>query len=73
MKKVLIELVEDFDLSYYANVTVEGKPICVELPEYVPYKVLKKAIQQEVGVRIQKKPEFDRFGRKRYAHLEYTI
>lgn len=72
MQTVVIELVEDFDKTYYANVNIDGKSY-LELPEYVSYNVLKKAIKEKIGIHIQRKPEFEKYGKKSYAHLEFII
>lgn len=72
MQTVVIELVEDFDRTYYANVNIDGQSY-FGLPEYVSYNVLKRAIKEKIGIHIQRKPEFEKYGRQSYAHLEFII
>ena len=64
------EVVMDFDGRYYANLYVDDKKI-EDLPAYVNYRVLRKAIKEKTRIELlnQKELLFCRFGRKRYALL----
>ena len=53
-KKWFLEVVQDFDGSYYANLTVNAMPV-KGLPEYVDYNTLKKAIKEKTGIDIPNK------------------
>ncbi|MDD2269234.1 MAG: hypothetical protein PHY15_06760 [Eubacteriales bacterium] len=71
MEKINVEIVRDFDNSYYANVVVDGN-VVRSLPEYVNYRTLKTAIKEQAGYEIPtiKALSFTRMGRKQYAHLQ---
>lgn len=68
------EIVMDFDGRYYANLFIDDK-LFEDLPEYVDYRTLRKAIKEKTGIELvnQKELIFYRFGRKRYAHLHGFI
>ena len=68
------EIVMDFDGRYYANLYVDDKKI-EDLPHYVNYRVLRKAIKEKTGIEIVNQREliFIKFGRKRYALLNGFI
>lgn len=68
-----IEVVQDFDGKYYAHMTIEGK-IVENLPEYVDYRTLMVAIENETGIRLLKRKDmiFEKRGRKKYAHVDAT-
>lgn len=70
MNKISVEIVKDFDGSYYANV-VKDDEYFNGLPEYVDYKTLKKAIKEHVDFKISslKELNFERCGRKQYAQI----
>lgn len=81
--KFYLEVVQSFDSTYYANMTMGGndsdgkyhKPELVKgLPEYVSYNELREAIRRKTGVEIplRKQLVFQRFGRKRYAYVDAT-
>lgn len=73
MSKWFLEVVQDFDGSYYANLTVDG--VLVDgLPEYVDYNTLKNAIKAKTGIEILKKKDmiFQQDGRKKYAYIDAT-
>ena len=69
----ICEVVRDFDGTYYANMTIEGKSVD-GLPEYVDYKTLKEAIKNKTGIEILKCKDmiFEKFGRKYYALIDAT-
>ncbi len=69
-EKVAIEIVRDFDNTYYANITIGDEPV-LGLPEYVSYTTLKKAVLAEVGIPLPNVSmlNFQRLGRKEYASL----
>lgn len=71
--KWFLEVVQDFDGTYYANMMMGGKPV-LGLPEHVDYNTLKEAIRQKTGVDILKKKEmkFQQSGRKKYAYIDAT-
>lgn len=68
-----LELVQDFDGTYYANMTIEGKHV-EGLPENVTYKALKNAIKRITGVCILNRKDmiFTQFHRKKYAYIDAT-
>ena len=68
------EIVMDFDGRYYANLYVDDKKI-EDLPYYVNYRILRKAIKEKTGIEIVNQREliFIKFGRKRYALLNGFI
>lgn len=72
-RRWFLEIVRDFDGTYYANMQIEGK--CVEgLPAYVDYNTLKNAIKEKTGVVILKRKDliFKKLGRKHYAYIDAT-
>lgn len=68
-----LEMVQDFDGSYYANLYIEGQFV-EDLPEYVDYRTLRAAIFDKTGIGIPNRKDmiFERFGRKKYAHIDAT-
>lgn len=68
-----LEIVRDFDGTYYANMQVEGKRV-EDLPEHVDYNALKKAIREKTGIVILKRKDmfFEKLGRKHYAYIDAT-
>lgn len=74
MKKWFLEVVQDFDGSYYANLTIDAIPV-KELPEYVDYNTLKKAIKEQTGIEILNRNDmiFQQNGRKKYAYIDATL
>lgn len=71
--KWFIELIQDFDGMYSANLNIDGKNF-EGLEEYVPYNKLAQSIYQKTGIKIKKRRElfFSRIGRKRYAYIDGT-
>ena len=66
----MIQIVKDFDGSYYANINVNGD-IYIGLPEYGPYKTLKAAVKEQLDIVL---PNLDtlkwmRCGRKYFATI----
>lgn len=81
--KWCMEIVQDFNGLYYANMTMAGRdslgiyhePYRVNgLAEYVNYKTLVESIERVTGVRILKRNALFWFGnrRKKYAYLDAT-
>lgn len=70
MQKIDVEIVRDFDGTYYANVSKNGE-LVDDLPEYVNYRTLKKAIRDKINFQIlpMKALKFERFGRKEFAYF----
>ena len=68
--KIRVEMVRDFDNTYYANMTIDGE-IVKGLPEYVDYRTLNKAIRNQTGFCIlrMKDLRFKKYGRKSYAYF----
>lgn len=68
-----IEVVQDYDGTYYANMIRGGKPV-VGLPEHVDYNALRDAIREKTGVVILKRKEmfFQQSGHKKYAYIDNT-
>ena len=68
--KWFCEIVQDFDGTYYANMTDENG-LVKGLPEYVNYKTLTAAIEQTTGRQILKHKDlhFKQSGRKKYAYI----
>lgn len=68
-----LELVREFDGSYYANMVIEGQWV-KNLPKYVNYNTLREAIRCETGISIPLKKNmiFERHGRKRIAYVDAT-
>ena len=73
MSKWFCEIVKDFDGTYYANLTIDGKLI-KGLAEYVKYNELKKSIREQTGICIVNKKNliFQGYGRKKYAFIDAT-
>lgn len=71
--KWFIEVIQDFDGSYYANLTIDGDLIN-DLPIHVNYNTLKKAIKNQTGIEILKRKDmiFHQYGRKKYAYIDAT-
>lgn len=69
-----IEIVRDIDNVYYVNMTAETGEYVKGLPEYLPYKELKKAVKCFTGCELPalKSLTFEGKGRKQYAHIERT-
>lgn len=65
----IVEIVRDFDGSYYVNFSAIPDGYA-PLPEYVPYRTLKKAMREMTGIELPpiKGVRFERFGRKSYAY-----
>ena len=72
-RKWFLEVVQDFDGTYYANMVMNGKPV-TGLPEYVNYNTLRDAIRQQTGVVILNRSQmkFQGRGRKKYAYIDNT-
>lgn len=81
--KWCIEIVQDFDGLYYANMTTGGKDSAgvfhephhvTGLAEYVNYKTLSESIKHITGVSIPNRKSLFWFGkgRKRYAYIDAT-
>lgn len=68
-----LEVVQDFDGSYYANMLLGGKRV-EGLPEHVNYNELRDAIRQKTGVVIlqRKDMKFQQSGRKKFAYIDAT-
>lgn len=71
--KTFIEVVRDFDGSYYANMLQDGKRV-EGLPENVDYKTLREGIKQIAHFEILPCNQmlFSQFGRKSYAYIDAT-
>lgn len=69
--KISVEVVRDFDNSYYVNVVKDGE-IVKGLPEYVDYRTLKTAIRNQTGFEMLplKALTFKQYGRKQYASFK---
>ena len=65
-----IEIVRDFDGTYYVNARNELHEHIKGLPEYLPYKELKKTVKEALGVMLPplKSLTFEGHGRKHYAN-----
>lgn len=65
-----IEIVRDFDGTYYVNARNELHEHIKGLPEYLPYKELKKTVKEALGVTLPplKSLTFEGNGRKQYAN-----
>jgi hypothetical protein len=81
--KFYCEIVQDFDVTYYANMTEGGtdsngvwhEPKLVEgLPVNVTYKQLCEGIRKVTGVSMvqRKYLKFKSMGRKKYAYVDAT-
>ena len=68
-----LEMVQDYNGTYYANMTLGGKKV-EGLPEHVDYNTLKDAIRQKTGVCILNRNEmiFQQSGKKKYAFIDAT-
>jgi len=73
MSKFFIEVVQDFDGTYYANMVVSGSPVR-GLKEHVDYNTLREDIKVKTGIEILKKKDmfFQQCGRKKYAYIDAT-
>jgi len=73
MSKFFVEVVQDRDGKYYANMIVDGKPV-TGLPDHVDYNTLLEGIRQQTGVVILKHKDmkFEQFGGKKYAYIDNT-
>ena len=73
MGKFFLEVVQDFDGSYYANMVINGNPV-QDLKEYVDYNTLRKDIRDKTGIEILKRKDmvFQQWGRKKYAYIDNT-
>ena len=69
--KWFCEIVQDFDGTYYANMTNE-KGRVDGLPEYVDYKTLCNGIKKITGISFvpRKSLKFKQYGRKKYAYVQ---
>lgn len=70
MDYIFVEIVKDFDNSYYANVSINEESIR-GLLEYVDYKTLKKDVKNQLELKLPslKNLKFSRYGRKQYAYF----
>lgn len=68
---VRVEIVRDFDSTYYANLYDESGNSHSLSKEYVDYRTLKSLCKSEYGVTIPNlaNVEFEKHGRKSYAHI----
>ena len=68
-----MEIVQDFNGLYYANLWIEGQ-LVEGLPEYVDYKTLRTTIWDKTNIHIFNRKDmiFEGFGRKKYAHIDST-
>ena len=73
MSKFFCEIVQGFDGTYYANLSIDGKLVS-GLAEYVNYNELKKSIRDKTGICIvnRKSLIFQGYGRKKYAFIDAT-
>lgn len=69
-----MEIVKDFDGTYYANMSIDGD-IKGDLPEYVSYRKLKAAIKKQYGIELPNVGAltFEKLGRKQYAQLNGIV
>jgi hypothetical protein len=72
-KKWFCEIIQDFDGSYYCNLSISGNLID-GIPEYVDYRTLSEGIRKRTGICIPKKKSliFQQEGRKKYAFIDAT-
>lgn len=81
--KFFIEIVQDFDGTYCANMTVGGtdsdgfyrEPHTVlEIPEYTDYKTLRQNVRSITGIEMPRRNQlrFQKFGRNKYAYIDAT-
>lgn len=73
--KFQCEIVKELDNSYYANVGIDGYCLEQDLPEYVGFSTLRKAIKNATGVTIPfvKEIKFEKAGRKQYGYFETEV
>lgn len=73
MGKFFIEVVQDLDGTYYANMVMDGKPV-QGLKEHVDYTALREDIRLKTGVVIllKKDMKFQQSGHKKYAYIDNT-
>ena len=73
MSKWFLEIVQNYDGTYYANMTINGA-IVRNLPESVDYDTLKREIRQRTGIEILKRKDlnFQQRGGKKYAYIDAT-
>ena len=71
--KWFIEIVQDFNGTYYANMIKDGKRV-EGLPEYVDYSTLRKAIEMKTGIQILKRKDLilQQSGVKKFAYIDNT-
>lgn len=71
--KWFLEVVQCKDGTYYANMAVEGNFVR-DLPLYVDYNTLKRAIRLKTGISILHKKDmiFQRSGTQNYAYIDAT-
>ena len=69
--KWMCEVVQDFDGSYYANMTNENGAVR-GIPEYVSYRELREGIRSVTGISLvlRKALRFKQIGRKKYALVQ---
>lgn len=69
------EIVKDFNNVYYANVCIDDGDLLQDLPEYVAYTTLRKAIKDKTGVTIPyvREIKFEKCGRKQYGYFETEV
>lgn len=68
-----VEIVQDFDGTYYANMAIEGEPV-EGFPHNVSYNELKNAIKNKTGICILNRKDmiFTQLQRKKYAYIDAT-
>lgn len=73
-KEYVVEIVKDFDNTFYCNVHIAGKHI-KSIPEYVSYSELRTGVFDVCGISIPplKELNFTKSGRKHYAYAEGKI
>ena len=73
-RKILVEIVKDFDGRYYANMTINGE-LVRDLPEYVDYNTLRNCIKEHYHFELIRAKEliFEKIGRKQYAYMNNYI
>ena len=69
-KNYSIEIVRDFDNSYYVNMSINDVSV-LDVEEYVSYNVIKKQVQEKYGIVLPfvKDLTFTKWGRKAYSQL----
>lgn len=73
-KQQFAEVVQDFDGSFYCNMTCGGR--LVTLPEYVTYTQLREATKTTVcafELPLKKYLHFHQHGRKKYAYVQCNL